>query len=429
MADIQKLAALFKELDDELVNCMRCGMCQAVCPVFGQTGRETDVTRGKIALLEGLASKLVSDPKGVYDSLGRCLMCGTCAANCPSGVNIMDIFLKARAIMVGYYGLNPVKKAIFRGLLANPRLFNALTAMSSHFQSIFTKQVDSLLGSSCARINNPITGDRHFNTLSTKPFRKIFPSLDTPAGSSGLRVALYPGCVVDKMFTSVGEAMVKVLQHHGVGIFMPADQACCGIPVLSSGDRKTFNELVELNVAQFKGGSFDYLVTPCASCTATIKELWPKMYDGEQNIKPLLEELEHKTMDMSQFLVDVIGVELPTSNSGGSTVTYHDPCHLKNSLKITDQPRQLLRSSGLQFVEMDEAGSCCGCGGTFNVHHYEMSKKIGTRKADNIVASKAGTVATSCPACMMQMTDMLSRRNTGIQVKHVIELYSDSLEK
>ena len=76
---------------------------------------------------------------------------------------------------------------------------------------------------------------------------------------------------------------------------------------------------------------------------------------------------------------------------------------------------------------MNEAGTCCGCGGSFNVAHYELSKKIGNRKADNIIASGAKTVATSCPACMMQMTDMLSRRDKGIKVKHVVELYADSL--
>ena len=76
---------------------------------------------------------------------------------------------------------------------------------------------------------------------------------------------------------------------------------------------------------------------------------------------------------------------------------------------------------------MNEAGTCCGCGGSFNVAHYELSKKIGSRKADNIIDSGAKTVATSCPACMMQMTDMLSRRDKGIAVKHVVELYADSL--
>jgi glycolate oxidase iron-sulfur subunit len=56
-----------------------------------------------------------------------------------------------------------------------------------------------------------------------------------------------------------------------------------------------------------------------------------------------------------------------------------------------------------------------------------MSRKIGDRKADHIEASTAQTVATSCPACMMQITDLLSHRQSGIKVRHVIELYADSL--
>ena len=427
MADIQKLAQMFKELDDQLASCMRCGMCQAVCPVFGQTGKETDVTRGKLALLDTLAQHLLKNPDGVNDTISRCLMCGTCENNCPSGVKIMDIFLKARAILTGYYGLIPLKKIIFKGMLANPRLFNALTAVGSHFQGIFTKRVDDLLGSSCARFNAPIVADRHFNSLATKPFRHIMKKLDTPAGSSGLRVAFYPGCVVDKMYTNLGVSVVKALEHHGVGIFMPPNQACCGIPVLTSGDRKTFNTLVELNIKLFKDAQFDYLVTPCASCTATIQELWPRMYDGDQDIHEHLKQLEHKTMDITQFLVDHCGATaLPAPTREGG-VTYHDPCHLKNSLGVTEQPRTLIKAAGEKLTEMVGAGTCCGCGGTFTVHHHEMAKKIGNIKADNALATGAKTVATSCPACMMQLTDMLSRRNKGVAVKHVVELYAEEL--
>ena len=108
-------------------------------------------------------------------------------------------------------------------------------------------------------------------------------------------------------------------------------------------------------------------------------------------------------------------------------ITYHDPCHLKNSLGVTRQPRTLIKAAGGNFKEMVGAGTCCGCGGTFTVYHHEMSKKIGNQKADNIIASDAKTVATGCPACMMQMTDMLSRRDKGIGVKHVVEIYADSL--
>jgi glycolate oxidase iron-sulfur subunit len=428
MADLHQLALMFKQLDDQLVNCMRCGMCQAVCPLFRETGRETDVTRGKLALLEGLAAEILHDSQGIDTALNRCLLCGTCQANCPSGVQIMDIFLAARAILTGYFGLSPVKKAIFRGMLANPRLFNALTSMGSKFQGIFTKKVDDLLGSSCARFNAPVVADRHFNALATKPFRKIVPRLDTPAGASGLRVAFFPGCVVDKMFPQIGEAAIKIFSKKEVGVFLPPGQACCGIPVLTSGDRQTFNSLIEMNIELFRNAAFDYLVTPCASCTATIKELWPHLYSGSRDIAGDIAKIGEKTRDITEFMVDSLGIDdLDVTPAGGEVITYHDPCHLKNSLGITRQPRTLIKAAGGNFVEMNEAGTCCGCGGSFNVAHYELSKKIGDRKADNIVASGAGTVATSCPACMMQMTDMLSRRDKGIRVRHVVELYADSL--
>ncbi len=428
MADLHQLARMFKKLDDQLVNCMRCGMCQAVCPLFRETGRETDVTRGKLALLEGLAAEILNDPKGIDAAINRCLLCGTCQANCPSGVQIVDIFLEARAILTGYFGLSPVKKAIFRGMLANPRLFNALTAMGSKFQGIFTKKVDDLLGSSCARFNAPVVADRHFNALAARPFRKIVPELDTPAGASGLKVAFFPGCVVDKMFPQVGEAVIKILKKKGVGVYLPSGQACCGIPVLTSGDRQTFNTLIEMNVELFRNAAFDYLITPCASCTATIKELWPHLYSGSKDIAGDIARIGDATKDIAEFLVDNCGIDdLGVTPAGGETITYHDPCHLKNSLGITRQPRTLIRAAGCSFVEMNEAGTCCGCGGSFNVAHYELSKKIGNRKADNIVASGAGTVATCCPACMMQMTDMLSRRDKGLRVRHVVELYADSL--
>lgn len=426
MADINKLAEMFMELDDLLVGCMRCGMCQAVCPVFAQSGRETDVTRGKLALLDGLAHEMLEDPEGVNEKLNRCLLCGTCQSNCPSGVSVMDIFLKARAIMTGYFGLSPVKQAIFRGMLKNPKLFNSLTTMGAKFQGLFTKKVDDLLGSSCARFNAPVIGDRHFNALAKKPLHKIVPELDTPAGKSGIRVAFYVGCVIDKIFPHVGESILKILDHHGVGVYMPSGQACCGIPALSSGDTETFDSLVGINMKLLVEGEFDYLITGCATCTSTIKELWPRMYKGDSVTKYELTQLEKKSMDISQFLVDILKVE-PSKTNGAGAVTYHDPCHLKNSLGVTAQPRTVIQAAGCDFKEMMEAGTCCGCGGSFNIAHYDVSKKIGSRKADNIMNAGARTAATSCPACMLQITDMLSQKGAKMDVKHVAELYADSL--
>ncbi|GHU20856.1 hypothetical protein FACS189475_10030 [Betaproteobacteria bacterium] len=65
--------------------------------------------------------------------------------------------------------------------------------------------------------------------------------------------------------------------------------------------------------------------------------------------------------------------------------------------------------------------------GSFTLAYYDLSKKIGQRKRDNIVSVKPDVVAAACPACMMQLMDMLSQNGDNIQVKHVAELYADSL--
>ena len=73
------------------------------------------------------------------------------------------------------------------------------------------------------------------------------------------------------------------------------------------------------------------------------------------------------------------------------------------------------------------ADRCCGCGGSFNLQHYSVSRSIGDQKRGNIVASGAQVVATGCPACMLQISDMLSQHKDQIAVKHVMEIYAETL--
>ena len=88
MSDLQQLAQRLMALDDKITNCMRCGMCQAVCPMFGATGQEADVARGKLFLINNLAHMILTDPQALADKLGRCLLCSSCQAACPPGVQI-----------------------------------------------------------------------------------------------------------------------------------------------------------------------------------------------------------------------------------------------------------------------------------------------------------------------------------------------------
>ena len=432
MSSLKELARLMKELDDQLVACMRCGLCQAVCPLFAETGREADVARGKLALLSGLAQEILKNPQGVQDHLNHCLLCGSCAANCPSGVKVLDIFIKARAILAGYMGLSPVKKAIFRGLLSKPDWFNRIMAWGAKFQGIFVKPVDDLLGSSCARFMSPLLAGRHFKPLAPVPWHRQVPRLDTAPGAANLKVAFFVGCLIDKIFPQVGEATLRVLEHHGVGVYLPAGQGCCGIPALSSGDTQTFKELVRLNLKLLNdpAAPCDYLVTACATCSSTIKKLWPlMMQDASPEEQARVADLAARTLDISQFLVDKLGVAPadPGAEDGKISITYHDPCHLKKSLGVAAQPRALLQANPRYVLqEMPESDWCCGCGGSFNLQHYETSAAIGQRKRDNIAKSRCQVVATGCPACMLQITDMLSQAGMRVEVKHVVEIYADT---
>ena len=429
MASMEALARLMRELEDQLVVCMRCGMCQSVCPVFDQTGREADVARGKLALLSGLMESMFDDPEGVYQRLNKCLLCGSCAANCPSGVSVQEIFLKARAILTGYMGLSPAKRLILRGMLANPALFDRLTEWGARFQKIFTRPVNDIVGTSCARVMSPLIQDRHLRTLAPVPFHRQVAAIDRPAGKAGLKVAIFTGCLIDKMFPAIAHSTIKVLDHFGVGIFLPENQGCCGIPALSSGDLPTFQKLLVHSLERFNSGEFDFLVTACATCTSTIHEVWPKMADDRN--RDAATRLARRTMDINQFLVKEAKLHPLTDTKGKArTVTYHDPCHLKKSLNVFSEPRAVISATpGYKLTEMVEPDWCCGMGGSFNLQYYDISKGIGQKKAAQIKDTGANVLATGCPACMIQISDMLSQAGADIAVRHPIELFAEALDQ
>ena len=430
MDDLRHLIDGLKELDAELSKCIKCGFCQNYCPMYGETHKEFDVSRGKIALLVNMSEKLLDDAAGMAERLDRCLLCGSCQANCPSDTPTVSIFIKARALVAEYMGLSPIKKLIFRTLLPNPKGFDLALKVGAACQGlVFQKVKDSAQSTVKAPLLTAMIGDRHIHALPAKPLHDTFRDLDTMPGASGLKVLFYPGCVIDRLYTRVGEACIKVLKHHGVGISMPSNLACCGMPSLASGDTKGFEKQVRQNLSILAGKTFDYIITPCGSCTAAIKEHWAALGNFTPAEREQLKAIAAKAIDINAFLVDVLKVHPVTPADSAVEVTYHDPCHLKKSLKISKQPRDLIQANpGYKLKEMSESDRCCGCGGSFNLLHYDYSKQIGKKKRDMIVNTGAPVVATGCPACMMQLNDILSREGDKVEVKHSIELYADSLK-
>ncbi len=431
MNDMKELSRLIGELKEQIDACTRCGMCQSVCPVFSETGRESDVARGKLAMLDGLVQEMFKNPNGVSDRLDRCAFCGSCAFHCPGGIHVLEIFIKSRSIISGFIRLPWYKKIIFRWMLASPRIFNFIITLLQPFQKVFIRPANPFIGTSCSRVFSPILKQRHFIPLAPLPFHQMVPSMDTPPGSAGIKVAFFTGCIVDKFFPHVAKAALNIFEYHGIGAFLPEGLGCCGIPALTSGDMKAFHQLIRSNIEKLDLSRFDILVTPCATCTFTIKKIWPLLCQHKaETLKHRIEKLSSVTMDISEFLVKHIHLKASSvSNHPLTTLSYHDPCHLKKSLGVFAEPRTLLRSvAGYTLKDMQNADRCCGMGGSFNLNHYEISTRIGMRKRDDIVDTGCAVVATGCPACMMQLSDMLSKAGDKIKVKHTIEIYSESLK-
>jgi Fe-S oxidoreductase len=72
---------------------------------------------------------------------------------------------------------------------------------------------------------------------------------------------------------------------------------------------------------------------------------------------------------------------------------------------------------------MSDADRCAGGAGTYLVKDFDTSQRIVARKRQAVMESGAELVATSCPACMIQLKTGLP---PTVQVKHVAQILQDS---
>lgn len=431
MDKMQALARDVRALEAQLSVCTRCGMCQANCPLFARTRKEADVSRGKLVLIRGLIDEMFDDAKGVNARLQRCLLCGSCAHGCPSRVNTVEIFLKARAIIVRYLGLPFAKKMIFKKILSSPETFNTVMGMVSSYQKIFFKKAQNVQGTSCARMASPLLRHRQIVSLKETAFNQTLENHDFRINGKGVKVAFFVGCLIDKAFPGIAHSVVEVLKRFNAQVFIPPGQGCCGIPAVASGDMDTFETLVKIHVDLFSKEKFDYLVTACATCSSTIIKLWPSLLrHADTSLIKGIEALAEKTVDISWLMEKRFDLSsaIPKTDREKERITYHDPCHLKKSLGVFNEPRKVISAAGKELVEMADSDACCGMGGSFNLQHYDLSSEIGMEKARKIIDTGCSTVATSCPACMMQISDMLAQQEQKIFVKHPVEIYAQALK-
>jgi glycolate oxidase iron-sulfur subunit len=408
------------DIIQDLNRCSRCGGCQAVCPLFQETKAEPLVARGKIFLLKNyLEGNIELSPK-MKELFSLCLLCKACVDQCPNKIPVDRIVIRVRQEIAKEKGISFIKKNVFQNLLQNNGQLSTAAKIGYLYhhcglQWLARKShVLDLMGHDLAKKESLLPD------MTEIPFRRQVPRFLT-CNQPKLRVAYFTGCMTNYIYPKTGHAVLNVMRHQNVEIVIP-EQWCCGIPALASGDEGSAVELARKNIETFRKARVDAIISDCASCGAMLKEFGNLVGTAEAR------ELSEKSLDFSTFLDQVIDYQAGEGEVR-ATVTYHDPCHLRRGQGVWEAPRRLLKTvPGLEYREMKDADRCCGAAGSFNMTYYELSTKIGQKKARNIIDSGADAVVTGCPSCIMQLSHNLQLAGSSVRVLHLAELLSQTFE-
>lgn len=380
--------------------CARCGKCKALCPTYSEDVNEGMSARGRVMLAGKFAAGEIGPSELLDKRMFSCLLCGACNSLCPLGINITDVISESRRELRDFSRkrrlLNFAAKLAFKDVSTGVRILKVLEVVGDilpvqRFQPFSTIK----------RLGLKLPGTTLRDGMS------IFKG----ANSKG-RIAMFAGCTVNFLYTHLGRSLINSLNALQYDVILQKGEVCCGAPLLGLGLEEEAAELAKRNLSILKKLKVQAVISLCPTCVSVIR-------DG---YKTLIGEGIDNAVDVASFFGDRLA-DFPVLHSAmrpQPTTIYHDSCHAKYLLNITEKPRNILRSMG--FTIADTEGGCCGFGGSFSFSHEELSESILEKRAEEY--KQADMIVTSCPNCVLQLKSRLKDK----AVKHIIELIEEALK-
>lgn len=234
-----------------------------------------------------------------------------------------------------------------------------------------------------------------------------------------MTVTLFIPCFVDALFPRVGISMVRILERLGHRVVCPDALICCGQPAFNSGYWNEARPIAANALHHLQDA--ETIVIGSGSCGAMVKKFYPELFAGSAEAAAS-EQIASRTWEFSDFLVRKLGV----TDLGArfrAKVTFHDGCHGLRELGIKTAPRALLgKVRDLQLVEMAEAATCCGFGGTFAVKFPMISTAMGEVKCVSAAEAGAEYIVSNDSSCLMHLAGLLARQGSPIKTIHLAEV-------
>ncbi len=245
-----------------------------------------------------------------------------------------------------------------------------------------------------------------------------------PVSSFRPRVALFVPCYVDQLYPGVAWASLELLEAHGAEVHVPAEQTCCGQPLINTGAVAAAQPLAERFADTF--GGFEYVVCPSGSCAATLHR---------QLSRARTVRAAPRVFELCEFLVDVLAVER-LSVSFPHRVALHQSCHALRELGLgvpselgpgawtRENPGRRLLSAvrGLTLVEPTRRDECCGFGGSFCLTEPGVSTRMGADRLSDFERAGARVVTSLDVSCLMHLSGVSRRQGRPLELMHISEV-------
>lgn len=366
------------DIAHEFDRCIKCGLCQATCPVCRELLLEKYTPRGKVQLGRYYLHGDLQPSDHMRDVFAKCLLCGACVATCPSGVGLRKVFLGMREKIANQRGLLP--------------------AMKNPVEAVMTER--------------NISDEDNLERAEWSEALK-----DVPARlyeKDRAEVAYFVGCVASffPMVKRIPQNMMRIMDSAKVDVAILGGQEwCCGFPLIAAGIPEKIEEFVAHNLERVQALGAKEVVFSCPTCYCT----WKEYYRTDLTLYHTTEFLEKMVArgDLQLKETDV-------------TVTYHDPCDLGRNSSVFDAPRRILEAiPGLKLVELENnrvKSVCCGGGGNVEMADPNLSGAVAEKKLEEIQRTGATTVVTSCQQCVRTIKSRARRQKLDLEVLDITEL-------
>ncbi|MDQ0830809.1 heterodisulfide reductase subunit B [Streptomyces achromogenes] len=204
-----------------------------------------------------------------------------------------------------------------------------------------------------------------------------------------MRIALFITCFNDMMFPRTGQAVTELLERLGHTVEFPQGQTCCGQMHFNTGYRPETLPMVSRFAEVFAG--YDAVVTPSGSCAGMVRDHHRVVAAqfGDRELVGAVEQVVSTVYELSELLVDVLGLT-DVGARFPHRVTYHPTCHSLRMLRVGDRPLRLLRAvKDIDLLELPDAESCCGFGGTFALKNADVSNAMLADKMRHVLDTGA----------------------------------------